>query len=290
MDIAMDGSGNVHLTGYTKSDDFPSTFLPAGTARSGRKDIFYDVLSPSAEIIRSTAFGVSGDEEANGLAVDSEGRVFLSGSTASRDFPVTDNAVDRDFNGGNAAWERGGDAFLSCLTAGGTALLFSTYFGGRLDEYYTDVALADSGVVLLTGTTASNNLPVSMDAMDRTRNGTEDLFIVRMRIPALSSAVRPGQGAMPETGFRLNPNYPNPFNPCTLIRYTLDKPARVRLNVFSAAGRRVRTLVETFQPAGSYSRIWDALDDDRQPVGSGVYLVRLESPESRDHQKITLLR
>ncbi len=290
MDIAMDGSGNVHLAGYTKSNDFPSTFLPEGTARSGRKDVFYTVLSPAGDILRSTAFGGSGDEEANGLAVDSEGRVFLSGSTASRDFPITENATDRDFNGGNAAWERGGDAFLSILNAEGTAFSFSTYFGGRLDEYYTDVALADSGAVFITGTTSSNNLPVSVGALDRTRNGTEDLFIVRMRIPALISAVRPGRGVIPETGFRLNPNYPNPFNPSTTIRYTLDQPALVRLSVFSAAGQRVRSLVETLQPAGSYSCIWDALDDDRRPVGSGVYLVRLESPESRDHQKITLLR
>jgi hypothetical protein len=74
------------------------------------------------------------------------------------------------------------------------------------------------------------------------------------------------------------------------FRFVRENRSDVRRTVSPAAGRRLCTRVETFQPAGSYSRIGDALDDDRRPAGSGVYLVRLESPESRDHQKITLLR
>ena len=85
-----------------------------------------------------------------------------------------------------------------------------------------------------------------------------------------------GRSALPE-GFSLGPNYPNPFNPSTLIPYQLPSPAPVRLEVFNLLGQRIATLVEEVQPAGSHHARWDGTDADGRAVGAGVYLYRLQS-------------
>ena len=90
----------------------------------------------------------------------------------------------------------------------------------------------------------------------------------------LSTTATEDASEVPET-FALAPNYPNPFNPSTALAYALPRPASVRLSVYDALGRPVRTLVEAEQPAGSYTVQWDGHDDAGRPVPSGVYLYRI---------------
>ena len=90
----------------------------------------------------------------------------------------------------------------------------------------------------------------------------------------LSTTATEDASGVPET-FALAPNYPNPFNPSTALAYALARPASVRLSVYDALGRHLRTLVETEQPAGSYTVQWDGHDDAGRPVPSGVYLYRI---------------
>ena len=85
-----------------------------------------------------------------------------------------------------------------------------------------------------------------------------------------------GPAALPE-GFSLGPNYPNPFNPSTLIPYQLPSPAPVRLEVFNLLGQRIATLVEEVQPAGFHHARWDGTDAAGRAAGAGVYLYRLQS-------------
>ena len=73
----------------------------------------------------------------------------------------------------------------------------------------------------------------------------------------------------------LGRNYPNPFNPSTIIPYQLPVPVRVRLEVFNILGQRVATLVDGERPAGFHTAAWDATDASGRGVGSGVYLYRL---------------
>ena len=86
----------------------------------------------------------------------------------------------------------------------------------------------------------------------------------------------PGSSALPE-GFSLGPNYPNPFNPSTLIPYQLPSPAPVRLEVFNLLGQRIAMLVDEEQPAGFHHARWDGTDTSGRAVGAGVYLYRLQS-------------
>ena len=103
---------------------------------------------------------------------------------------------------------------------------------------------------------------------------------------AVAQAMTDGRGyfALPLAGlpglvlpkrFELGANYPNPFNPSTLIPYHLAASSYVRLEVFNLLGQRIATLVEGEQPAGVHTAVWDATDGSGQAVGAGVYLYRL---------------
>jgi hypothetical protein len=90
--------------------------------------------------------------------------------------------------------------------------------------------------------------------------------------------------------YELMPNYPNPFNPSTTIRYRIASREHVELVVYDVSGALVRTLVNESRPGGSYSLEWDGRGDRGTTVGSGVYFYRLIAGEFSDARKMTLVR
>lgn len=88
----------------------------------------------------------------------------------------------------------------------------------------------------------------------------------------------------------LHPPHPNPFNPSTEITYELASRAEVRLVVFDARGRQVRSLVREIREPGLHGSVWDGLDDQGQSVVSGVYVVRIEADGERRSRKLALVR
>jgi uncharacterized Ntn-hydrolase superfamily protein len=83
--------------------------------------------------------------------------------------------------------------------------------------------------------------------------------------------------------FILYPNYPNPFNPSTTIRYHLASAARVTLKIYNALGQEIKTLVRQRQPAGTYAISWDGRDGAGEAVSSGVYIYRLQASDSPEN-------
>ncbi len=90
--------------------------------------------------------------------------------------------------------------------------------------------------------------------------------------------------------FALAPNYPNPFNPVTTIRYALPEAARVKLVVYDIAGRAVRTLIDSEEAAGYRSIVWDGRNDAGRQLGSGMYIYRLTAGSFADTKKMVLLK
>jgi hypothetical protein len=90
--------------------------------------------------------------------------------------------------------------------------------------------------------------------------------------------------------YLLQQNFPNPFNPTTTINYNILESGNVRLTIFNLLGQQVKTLVESFQSAGEYSIIWNAMDDKNNPVGSGMYFYSLESNNKSFQKKMVLIR
>ena len=95
---------------------------------------------------------------------------------------------------------------------------------------------------------------------------------------------------MNNIGAKLEQNQPNPFNPDTRIFFTLDTPAKVKLEVFNVLGQHVVTLVDEALPAGEHEAYWDGRNGSGYPAASGVYFYRLETPRSAQSKMMLLLK
>ena len=85
--------------------------------------------------------------------------------------------------------------------------------------------------------------------------------------------------------FGINSVYPNPFNPETVIKYSIENQSEVSLQIFNINGQLVETLLHQNQESGYHEVIWDATN-----YSSGVYIARLTSGDSIQNQKLTLLK
>lgn len=90
--------------------------------------------------------------------------------------------------------------------------------------------------------------------------------------------------------FSLYPNYPNPFNPQTIIAYDLPEPGKVNLEVYNLRGQKIRTIVNQMQSEGKYYQVWNAEDDDGRKVASGIYFYNLKIGDRFASKKMILIR
>jgi hypothetical protein len=90
--------------------------------------------------------------------------------------------------------------------------------------------------------------------------------------------------------FTLDQNFPNPFNPETVISFSLDKPGDVTLSVYDILGRTVTTLYHGLLPTGQHQFRWNGTDDNGQGVASGVYFYRLSSDQMSLTRKMALMK
>jgi hypothetical protein len=96
--------------------------------------------------------------------------------------------------------------------------------------------------------------------------------------------------AVPVYGNYLADNYPNPFNPSTVIEYSIADDARVNLSIYSVTGTLVRTLVNEFKQKDRYTVVWDGRDNNGYEAASGVYFYRLATDNFKKTKKLVLLR
>ena len=88
----------------------------------------------------------------------------------------------------------------------------------------------------------------------------------------------------------LSPNVPNPFNSATLITYRLSSAGPVKLVIYNVLGQPVRTLVDESRATGTYRVRWDARDERRVLLSTGVYIVRLSYPGGVQTQRLLYLK
>ncbi len=94
----------------------------------------------------------------------------------------------------------------------------------------------------------------------------------------------------PPPAFTLRQNFPNPFNPSTTIGYTLHRRVNVRVQVFDFLGRKIRTLVNEYQPAGSYDVTWNGRDEAGVRVAAGAYMYLLDVGEAPEMKQMVLIK
>jgi hypothetical protein len=185
LGIALDSSGNAHVTGYTLSIDFPVTNALYAIKAPGR-DAFLTRLSPAGSLLFSTFLGGNGDDEGWAVAVDDLGAATVAGSVRSSNFPVT-NAV-QSLLGGNS------DVFIARFNPAGNALEFSSYLGGGNNDAARGMTLDDLGAVYVTGFTQSIDFPVipGTNAFQSTfGGGTGDAFILKISLEDATLSVAP---------------------------------------------------------------------------------------------------
>ena len=176
--ITVDGAGRATLTGWTGSSDFPTTPGAFDPSHNGGGDVFVVRLNAAGSGLTYATFLGGGDwEGANAIAVDEAGNAYVTGNTASSDFPTTAGAFDPSYNGA-------GDSFAVKLNAAGSSLLFATFLGGHDYDRATGIAADSTGQTVVVGHTSSSNFPTTVDAFDRGFNyvwdANNDAFIARL--------------------------------------------------------------------------------------------------------------
>jgi hypothetical protein len=178
--VAADSAGNAYVVGETASTNFP-TANAIQAANAGGRDAFVAKVNPTGSaFIFSTYLGGSGEiDVAQAVAVDSAGLPYVAGQTTSANFP-TANA----FQGANAGGAGSQDAFLTKFNAAGSALVYSTYFGGTGGEIAFGVAVDTAGNPYIAGTTGSFNTLPTANAVQCTRSGGQDVFVAKFNAAA----------------------------------------------------------------------------------------------------------
>ena len=195
LGITVDAAGNAYIAGFTYSANFPITSGALRSNFSGQSKAFVLKLNPSGNsLLYSTFLGGSGSDYATGIAVDATGQTYISGYTASIDFPVSSNAFQGSYGGGEF------DGFFARLNATGSQLVYATYLGGIGNDTASAVALDPAGNVYLTGQTQSANFPL-FQALQAT-NSESDAFVVKLNASSqvLYSTYLGGTGENTGTG------------------------------------------------------------------------------------------
>ncbi|MFH0731727.1 MAG: SBBP repeat-containing protein [Candidatus Omnitrophota bacterium] len=171
--IAVDSSGCAYVTGEARSTDFPMQSAYQGTHGGGLWDAFVTKFNAAGSTLAySTYLGGSGGDYGYGIKVDSSGFAYVTGSTISTNFPTQD-----PYQGANAG---NSDAFLTKFNAAGSALVYSTYLGGAVNDYGRSIAIDPSGCAYVTGETSSSADFPTQDPYQGSYGGsTWDAFITK---------------------------------------------------------------------------------------------------------------
>ena len=172
-DIVLDAQGNAYLTGDTQSTDFPTidSYQPS---RRGTFDAFVAKLSPAGDTLTySTYLGGSNYDGGAGIDIDAAGNAYVTGETASTDFPTEFPyqvlLIPPDWH-----------AFVTKLNAAGSTLAYSTYLGGTERDSGNDIAVDSAGNAYVIGNTSSSDFPTTSEAFQTTSAGSGDAFVTKL--------------------------------------------------------------------------------------------------------------
>ena len=173
LGITVDSSGNGYVAGRTTSTNFP-TANALQAAFGGTGDAFVAKLNASGSaLVYSTYLGGSSSDfgNSNSIAVDSAGNAYVTGLTASTNFPTASPL--------QAASGGGQDAFVAKLNSAGSALIYSTYLGSGGNEAGQGIAVDSSGNAYVVGGTISTNFP-TISPFQAANGGSIDVFVTKL--------------------------------------------------------------------------------------------------------------
>jgi hypothetical protein len=171
--ITFDASGNIYVCGNTASSSGIATTGAYQTTLGGATDGFLAKFSSSGALLWATYFGGSLLDNATTVAVDnSSGSVYITGYTSSTSGIATSGAYKTTYPGGSH------DGFLAKFNTSGS-LLWSTYYGGSYDDYFTNLALDNSGNVFVAGQANSSSGISTTGSYQTSIGGLSDAFLAK---------------------------------------------------------------------------------------------------------------
>ncbi len=176
--IAADAAGNAYVTGVTSSTDFPTVNAFQGTDPNGGQGAAAFVTKFNAvgsALVYSTYLGGSYYDQGNAIAVDASGSAYVTGATASTNFPTL-NPEQAKLGGTNATTT---NAFVTKFSPSGSALVYSTYLGGGVGDQGNGIAVDASGNAYVTGETTSSNFP-TVNPFQSSIKGEESSFVAKL--------------------------------------------------------------------------------------------------------------
>ena len=185
--IVVDSSGKAYVAGTTFSSNFPTTsgaFQTSNNAAaiSASNAFVTELNSTGTALIYSTYLGGSGTDHVGGdkvagIALGSSGKVYVTGSTYSADFPTTSGAFQTS---NNAAAISARNAFVTELNSTGTGLNYSTYLGGSGGDTGAGIAIDSSGDAYITGAANSTDFPTTSGAFQTSNSGHGVAFVTEL--------------------------------------------------------------------------------------------------------------
>ena len=154
--VVVDSGDNILVFGQTISSDFPVTDVSTSTDRENG-DSFIVRYTPDGEILESTFYEVDEVSLIQYVEQDPDGNLVLVGQTNSEDYVCTDDALQASLGGED-------DGFIRVLTEDFGTLIYSTYLGGSGSDFINKAFVASSGGIYVSGSTQSDDFPVSEDA------------------------------------------------------------------------------------------------------------------------------
>ncbi|MGA8089261.1 MAG: SBBP repeat-containing protein, partial [Terracidiphilus sp.] len=178
--IAVDSSGNAYVIGNTTSTDFPTAKPYQATNRASanaRYSAFVAKLNAAGTgLLYSTYLGGSVENWGYGIAVDSSGNAYVTGSTLSADFPTA--AALQAANRATLKTETV-TAYVAKLNSAGSALDYSTYLGGSDGDSGQGIAVDSRGNAYVTGYTSSTDFP-TVKPVQASNRGDFDAFVAKL--------------------------------------------------------------------------------------------------------------
>ncbi len=173
--VAVDSAGNTYVAGTTSATDFPTTTGAYSSTAAGSSDAFVTELNASGVApVYSTLLGGNDVDSATAIALAGPGKVYVTGSTSSADFPTTSSY--RTAGNGGAVFVTG----LNTAATGKNSLGYSTLLGGNGFDTGAGIAVNSAGDAYVTGSTTSSNFPFTTGAYATTTGGGSDAFVTEL--------------------------------------------------------------------------------------------------------------
>ena len=182
--VALDAADNIYIAGSTFGNTFgDDTFKPTPGAFQGafggKTDAWVAKLNSSGtSLVYATFLGGSGDERIGGIAVDSSGNAYVTGTTTSKNFPVSAGVFQHDCK--LKSDDTCASAFVTKLNALGTRVLYSSYLGGHGTQSGEGIALNPSGNAFVVGQTDAKDFPTTAGSAQPVPAGAQDAFVVQV--------------------------------------------------------------------------------------------------------------